>query len=106
MTRVSKWRVRGYWTFAALLLPIANPPLFLIAASLVPVPWPGAGLLVAGLNWLLLWPAAAFAWPSGEKRRGRVAWGLAAAALLSFPVGFAELVIYLDAACPDAGCFN
>src|SRR4051794_36463701 len=100
MTRVSKWRACGYWTLAALLLPLVNPFLFLFSASLAPVPWPGAGLLVAGLNWLLLWAAAAFAWPPGNKRRGRLAWAFAAVEPLSFAAGFAELVIYLHAVCP------
>jgi hypothetical protein len=106
MTHISRWPARGYWTFAGLVLPLVNPLLLLLATISLPFHLPGAVVLVTGLNWLLLWKAAALAWPSGEGRRGRVAWGLAVAAAMSFLAAVAEVVIYLNVACPDAGCFS
>src|SRR4051812_42530254 len=106
MTRASKWRGRAYWALAAGLLPLVNPLLSVIIAAGLNAEWLGAVFLLVVANGLLLWLVARATWSVDAGRLWRVAVGFALAVSLSVPLAIAELVIYLNAVCPDEGCFN
>lgn len=104
----SRRRALLYWWTAGLLLPILNP-LAVLALLLwgedEELEFLPAAALVALISAVLLWLIARGAW-RGQSLAWRVALGLVAVVALSVAAGFAELVIYFDAACPDEGCFN
>jgi hypothetical protein len=111
MTAVGKWRARGYWTVAGVLLPLVNPPLVLWITVLLgddtdAAPWIPVALCIALGNWLVLRLIAGRLWPSRGARGRRVPWGVMVAVALSFAFGYAELIAALLIACPDAGCWN
>jgi|1186.fasta_scaffold1140641_1 hypothetical protein len=102
----SKWRGRGYWALATGLLPLVNPLLSLLVAAGLNIAWLGAVFLLVLANALVLWLAARAIWSVEDGRHWRVVVGALLAPALSVPLAIAELVIYLDTACPDEGCFN
>jgi hypothetical protein len=110
MTAAGKWRVRGYWTVAAVLLPLVNPPLLWTGALLIDDtgagPWIPVALCICLANWLLLRLIAERTWRERDARRWRVAGGVASAVALSFPFGFAELYAVFVLSCPSGGCWN
>jgi hypothetical protein len=101
----SKWRGRAYWALVG-LLPIVNPLLSLLVAAGLNIVWGGAVLLLVVANALVLWLAASATWSVEGGRYWRFVVGLLLAASLSVPLAFAELILYLENACPDGGCFN
>lgn len=105
MSEVRKW---AYWLLACVLLPLLNPialAVITVASDASGPPWVLIAICIALVNLLVLWLAAAVTW----KRGGRpwwVAMALLLAVTLSIPFGFGELLLFLEIACPDSGCFD
>lgn len=110
MTEVSAWRARGYWTLAAVVVPLVNPVVLALAVyrgdDNPGRPWLPVLLLIAVANFVVLRLVGGRVWRQPEMRRWRAAFGAGLAIALSFVYGALELYALIWISCSGGGCFN